>query len=365
MADTANAGADAASSETESESAAETSSGGEGSKDTELGAFFQSTRKKKKKASKSTPAKSVATEDTAGTADANSSSGKADSQCPTEIQSDNSAGPAPPELGSFFDPPKRRAKLKKVPSACSTSSSADMPETPQAGGKSPASSMQRWADLLGGSAKHLEDPPEQEEDDCPRSLASSRAASRNAWKQRGRSEGDASPTPSQEASVSSSSQSPPIDAHPPPPKKKTVAAKSSPGRRTASGLYRPAARLAMDSTRCHWLLPPESLLIRVDPETSAFLQRQWLGIQASGVRGAGAATGRGNAKARRRSIPARLHAGWLAQTLRPRGWLARIPEDEARCFPMPLDLIGEPDRGMRRPSVATVERVILEELSED
>eukprot|EP00927_Polykrikos_kofoidii_P026257 TRINITY_DN23409_c1_g3_i3.p1 TRINITY_DN23409_c1_g3~~TRINITY_DN23409_c1_g3_i3.p1 ORF type:complete len:504 (-),score=89.94 TRINITY_DN23409_c1_g3_i3:37-1548(-) len=141
-------------------------------------------------------------------------------------------------------------------------------------------------------------------------------------------------------------------------------------KRSATGMYC-AMGTAVDSTRCHWLLPPESLSIRVDPETSVFLQRQWLALAAAPKAG-GSTSGRSTSstapRARegagcgKRSYPARLHAGWLVQTLRPRGWLAKLPENEARHLPFPQDLMSEPDRGPQRPNAVVVGRVIQREL---
>jgi len=138
-----------------------------------------------------------------------------------------------------------------------------------------------------------------------------------------------------------------------------------------TGMYRTASRLGANSGRCHWLLPPESLSLRVDPKTSEFLQRQWLALaQIKTAKSALPCSDAANStslrmrprRGRGRSYPAQLHAGWLAQTLRPRGWLAVIPEDEQKNLPMPVDLVSEPDRGPRRPCAAAVERVILQEL---
>jgi len=236
----------------------------------------------------------------------------------------------------------------------------------------------------------------------PQSRSLSSAASRAAWKRRGVGGcsddvrnvaapriGD--PTEEQEEERDTGEETAEADGHFDPGLRRTVAtltrarSRTAPsevemrlGRRTSSGLYRPPPRLAgsrLDSTRCHWLLPPESLLNRVDSNTSAFLQRQWLGLSRVGFRdragaaGGLAASAAASAAAGRRptrSVPARLHAGWLAQTLRPTGWLAAIPEGEERRLPMPASecMISEPDRGTRRPPTAAVERAILQELAE-
>ncbi|CAE8636954.1 unnamed protein product, partial [Polarella glacialis] len=139
-------------------------------------------------------------------------------------------------------------------------------------------------------------------------------------------------------------------------------AKSKKGRQ-ATGMYRAVPRLAVDSTRCHWLLPPDSLLCRIDPISSRFLARLWLSLSPKLTRGERESESQGGQRCGRpRSYPARLHAGWLSHTLRPKGWLATIPEDELRNLPMPEDLVSEPDRGPRRPNTAAVEKVILREL---
>eukprot|EP00419_Tripos_fusus_P063219 CAMPEP_0172925510 /NCGR_PEP_ID=MMETSP1075-20121228/213848_1 /TAXON_ID=2916 /ORGANISM="Ceratium fusus, Strain PA161109" /LENGTH=346 /DNA_ID=CAMNT_0013786413 /DNA_START=32 /DNA_END=1072 /DNA_ORIENTATION=+ len=191
------------------------------------------------------------------------------------------------------------------------------------------------------------------------SAASLRAASRMAWKRRGLAEndGDAPAADVPEFEAGSEVEQQPCRG----------------GSRASrdTGMYRAASRVGANCGRCHWLLPPESLLIRVDPITSEFLQRQWLALAQ--IKIAKSAAPRSNAASnmslrmrpqgsRRRSFPAQLHAGWLAQTLRPRGWLAVIPEDEQKNLPMPVDFVSEPDRGPRRPCTAAVERVILQEL---
>jgi len=122
-------------------------------------------------------------------------------------------------------------------------------------------------------------------------------------------------------------------------------------------MYRAVPGMAADATRCHWLIPPESLAIRMGREAGSFLTRQWLALHATANAGRG-----GEGPQKKKKFPARLHAGWLAQTLRPKGWLAPIPEDEVRHLPMPEELISEPDRGPRRPCAAAVEKVILREL---
>lgn len=136
------------------------------------------------------------------------------------------------------------------------------------------------------------------------------------------------------------------------------------GRRSATGMYRAVPHCKSDATRCHWLLSPESLLIRVDPETSVFLQRQWLALAPRKVSGTRGSCDASKTRGARMSYPARLHAGWLAQTLRPRGWLASIPEDEVRNLsaPLPGILMSEPDRGPCRPTADAVKHVILREL---
>lgn len=128
----------------------------------------------------------------------------------------------------------------------------------------------------------------------------------------------------------------------------------------AASMYRPVHRAAVDSTRCHWLLAPESLLIRVDPETSEFLQRQWLALASIKRHETRTPRRPVRARSRRETLPARLHQGWLAQHLRPSGWLSSLPEHEERHLPMPVGLIGDPI--LPQSSVAAMERVILREL---
>lgn len=341
-------------SDAESTSTVESSSGSESSASSELSAFFGKPKKKKK-------TYRLAAKGAKGAAEVMQETGVAEkvltasASVSGDAGSDSDAG-----LSVFFSAPKRKTKLKPevaqpaahrstgpvgektIEKSCDESREPDEKEASSQASASPtlqASSWQRWADLLGTSAtQKLE--ASQDSDGGPRqSFDSSRRASRTAWKQRGRSDAESSPANSgADMTAADESEVATTDL----PKSKSLMTTSGVGRRTASGMYRPVPRLAMDSTRCHWLLPPESLLIRVDAETSAFLQRQWLGIQAAGARSAG----RGASGARhRRSIPARLHAGWLQQTLRPKGWLASIPEDEVRTFSMPLELVGEPDRG--------------------
>lgn len=91
--------------------------------------------------------------------------------------------------------------------------------------------------------------------------------------------------------------------------------------------------------------------------------RNWLAYSALGRATAAA---RGRVASRRQSVPARLHAGWLAETLRPKGWLASIPERERKDLPLPYsgDLVSEPDPpcGLKRQSSAALNQVILREV---
>jgi len=193
--------------------------------------------------------------------------------------------------------------------------------------------------------------------------ASLRAASRTAWKRRGLAESDGV-APAADVPVSSEVEQQSCQ-------RGTHAKRGGSRASNDTGMYRAASRLGANCGRCHWLLPPESLLLRVDPKTSEFLQRQWLALaQIKTAKSALPCSDAANSmslrtrprRGRGRSFPAQLHAGWLAQTLRPRGWLAVIPEDEQKNLPMPVDLVSEPDRGPRRPCAAVVERVILQEL---
>lgn len=235
------------------------------------------------------------------------------------------------DLGSFFEPPKRKVKLVSSLNVTECSRSQDF--------------------------------------NVPLSKGASRAASREAWKRRGQMGDCASLT----ETASSSSCAEVSQLGPPEPGLRHLGRDRSEsqrginprrkaipgdtgwlGRRSACGLQR------VDSTRCHWL-PPESLLIRVDPETSLFLQRLWFGYSLVATQ---ASKTKASLPRTKRSVPARLHAGWLAHTLRPTGWLASIPEDKVKNLPMPYsaEFLTErdPPRGRQRAFTAATERMILE-----
>merc|ERR1712113_1294559 len=163
------------------------------------------------------------------------------------------------------------------------------------------------------------------------------AASRAAWKRRGEisnSEGVRSSSSSYSSQTADELEA--EEFAPPAPSRSSsssgfgrhmsqsnAGASSGAVRRCSStGMYRDVPHRAVDSARCHWLLPPESLLIRVDPATSAFLTRQWLALAQIKTRDGSTHPQRSTSRTGRndkRSFPARLHAGWLAQTLRPKG----------------------------------------------
>eukprot|EP00930_Biecheleria_cincta_P007667 TRINITY_DN108907_c0_g1_i1.p1 TRINITY_DN108907_c0_g1~~TRINITY_DN108907_c0_g1_i1.p1 ORF type:complete len:319 (-),score=37.02 TRINITY_DN108907_c0_g1_i1:77-1033(-) len=248
------------------------------------------------------------------------------------------------ELGAFFAPSKRKTRLK----GSKKSANAPVPSPSQLQGSSDAaSSSSPGLSRSLGSRKVLSDfeTGDLGGGDAMEPRSARHAASRAAWKRRG-AEGA--------GGVSSSSQDgaqPDAGTAPKAPNK---------SHRMATGMYR-VSRAAADSAGCHWLISPDSLLTRLDPVSGRFLARMWLSsANLSSERDRVRPDGKGGV---RRSYPARLHAGWLAQMLRPKGWLASIPEDEVRNLPMPEDLISEPDRGPRRPNTAVLQKVILRELT--
>eukprot|EP00933_Yihiella_yeosuensis_P081901 TRINITY_DN9559_c1_g2_i1.p1 TRINITY_DN9559_c1_g2~~TRINITY_DN9559_c1_g2_i1.p1 ORF type:complete len:336 (+),score=67.01 TRINITY_DN9559_c1_g2_i1:62-1069(+) len=252
----------------------------------------------------------------------------------SKSSSEGSTKAPPPDLGDFFSPAKRKSKTRLATKSAPNSSAAPEAAVTQAFSSST---------------------------DCDSSSSCSRtAASRAAWKRRGQEGGYGLPPERGSYSGSSSSFRPEDRSSIEGPLPTARASKSK--QRAATGMFRAAPRLgqAVDSTRCHWLMPPESLLNRVDPETSDFLSRLWLS-QAGRSRYNSANRADGTPR-KKCSYPARIHAGWLREMLRPRGWLASIPEEEQRSLPMPEDVIGEPDRGPCRPNTAVLEKVILREL---
>lgn len=212
-------------------------------------------------------------------------------------------------------------------------------------------------------------------DDGNEATATSHAA-RSAWKQRGEEGGSGDGVDGEEEETTAmrrevGHRGPEYLEH-----SSGFGGKGRVGHRTARGWYRQAAgqdgpRTASDATRCHWLIAPDSLLIRLDPQTSMFLQRQWLAAVTLGRGGAEppakalAKDSRG--RSRGSSFLARLNAGWLAQTLRPRGWFTTIPEDEECHLPMPVDCtrLGEPDRVPMKPSEPKLSKVMLRIMEDD
>lgn len=333
-----------------------------------LGSFFSPPKRKPRLRTAGGTGKSASTRRAAGAAaapgDADAAASAAAGSAVAAAEPDGSPEPAA-LLGSFFAPGKRRARL-----LARNAASAGGPASKEHGAE------QHWP-VRGRLGSQVPSS----------SSAELHAASRAAWKRRGMEATSSGSRPSQASEEASpDGDSPNEDGDRPggaPDRGPRKAGRASdlrsggrrearaPQRRSATGMFRTdVPRLAVDSTRCHWLLPPESLLIRVDPETSVFLQRQWLALAQTKPNtrphqrpSSSASRPQGREDRGRRSYPARLHAGWLAQTLRPRGWLAPIPEDEQRNLPLPADLVSEPDRGPHRPCAAAMERVILRELS--
>lgn len=290
---------------------------------------------------------------------------------------------AKPVLGAFFAPPKRKTRLAKSsyfsaaavrspsPSGVSSTGStcaSDPSSVPSSPARSPLPSPALSLHLL-------QQANFWEEAERPKSSAAAKAASRAAWKRRGQenserpsgSEGSlwSSMSTSDEAVFGADTQS--MGVFVPPSQARHSTSPLVPGgrlsNRSATGLQRSVPRRAADDSRCHWLLSPDSLLIRLEPATGSFLMRNWLAYSALGRATAAA---RGRVASRRQSVPARLHAGWLAETLRPKGWLASIPERERKDLPLPYsgDLVSEPDPpcGLKRQSSAALNQVILREV---
>jgi hypothetical protein len=96
--------------------------------------------------------------------------------------------------------------------------------------------------------------------------------------------------------------------------------------------------------------------MRVDVETGNFLKRHWLGLAGRGF-------GRGSRSSTlgRRKFDFRIHAGWLAQTLKPMGVLAAIPEDEVLA---PV-LANERNPGLQKLDDSVVENLVMQDMTEE
>lgn len=300
---------------------------------------------------------------------------------------------AKPVLGDFFAPSKRKTRLAKRSLFSAVPATLPERELP-ARSASPSDASSTGSTCASDSSSVPSSPARRplprpvlpahlvcqanfwEEAARPESQVASKAASRAAWKRRGREGADLIPLEGGVGSILSSDEAvfgsdaqAAGDAAPPSPARRSTSSLVPGGRlsnRSATGLQRSVPRRAADDSRCHWLLSPESLLIRLDPSTGSFIMQQWLAYSALGR---AASRARGRAPGRRPAVPARLHAGWLAQTLRPKGWLASIPERQRKNFPLPYsgDLVSEPDPpcGFKRQSSAALSQVIMREVFPD
>lgn len=312
------------------DSAEATTDGASG--DSELGPYFQKARRKviRRKPLGPTPAAAEA---------ASASEGEDMEHQPSTSTSSATSSDAD-DLGDLFAKTKRKPRIK-----------------PASQGYPPPASAARFP--MPGL------PPAEknevgDEDDLSSAAARS-AASRAAWKRRATASPEEQKSLSRAASGGSSPSSLKGGMGEVPGRSFGDTVKSmaySQPFQAKTGMYRAVGRYAVDSTRCHWLIKPDSLINRLEPAAGEFLQRQWLALAQIGSKDGGTQAAE-HREDRKRSYPKRLFAGWLAQSLRPKGWLAIIPEEEQRNLPMPEVPIAEPDRWLKRPPTAFVAKVVL------